>query len=65
MSTLYEIEEAADLLSEAEKESLMRYLAIRLRKERAVPELRVYPEADIAAMLAEDEIAGERFRSLR
>ena len=35
MSTLIEIETAADSLSSEEKEELLRFLAMRLRKDRA------------------------------
>ena len=35
MSTLAEIETAADSLSSEEKEELLRFLAMRLRKDRA------------------------------
>ena len=42
MSSLSEIEEAADSLPDEEKESLLRFLAMRLRKERALPEPRIY-----------------------
>lgn len=62
MSTLSEIETAADGLSREEKEELLRFLAIRLRQERAAVKPRIYSEAELAAMLAEDEADGERFR---
>ena len=41
MSTLAEIETAADSLSSEEKEELLRFLAMRLRKERALPKTRI------------------------
>ena len=63
MCTLVEIEEAADHLSGEDKEALLRYLAIRLRKERVLPAPRVYADDEVAAMLAEDEADGERFRA--
>ena len=62
MSTLAEIEAAADSLPSEEKEELLRFLAMRLRKERTTPKPRIYSEAEIAAMLAEDEADGARFR---
>ena len=62
MSTLAEIETAADSLSTEEKEQLLRFVAMRLRKDRAMPEPRIYSDAELAAMLAEDENDGERFR---
>jgi hypothetical protein len=65
MSTLAEIETAADSLSIEEKEELLRFLAMRLRKERALPTPRIYSDEEIATMLAEDEADGERFRQGR
>ena len=65
MSTLAEIEAAADSLPSEEKEELLRFLAMRLRKERAMPKLRIYSDAELATMLAEDEAGGERFRQGR
>ena len=62
MSTLSEIEEAADSLSSEEKEALLRFLAIRLRQERALPTPRVFTDEEVAAMLAEDEADGARLR---
>ncbi|MEI9895936.1 MAG: hypothetical protein WDN28_19205 [Chthoniobacter sp.] len=65
MSTLAEIEAATDSLSSDEKEQLLRFLAIRLRKERPQATLRVYSDEELAAMLAEDEADGEQFRRSR
>lgn len=65
MSTLAEIETAADSLSSEEKEELLRFLAMRLRKERAMSKPRIYSDEEITAMLAEDEADGERFRQGR
>ena len=65
MSTLTEIETAADSLSSEEKEALLRFLAMRLRKDRAMPNPRIYSDAELASMLAEDEADGERFRQGR
>ena len=41
MSTLAEIETAADSLPNEEKEELLRFLAMRLRKERTLPKPRI------------------------
>jgi hypothetical protein len=65
MSTLAEIETAADSLSSEEKEELLRFLAMRLRKDRAMPKPRIYSDQELASMLAEDEAGGERFRQGR
>jgi len=60
-----EIEAAADLLSVEQKEELLRFLAMRLRKERTQPKPRIYSSEELAAMLAEDEADGERLRQGR
>ena len=65
MRTLTEIEQAADSLSPEEKETLMRFLAVRLRKERSQPKPRIYSDEELGTMLAEDEADGERFRQGR
>jgi hypothetical protein len=65
VSTVQEIEAAADLLPVEQKEELLRFLAMRLRKERAQPQPRIYSSEELAAMLAEDEADGERFRQGR
>jgi hypothetical protein len=62
MSTLVEIETAADALSSEEKEELLRFLAMRLRGNRSLPKPRVYSEEELASILAEDEADGELFR---
>ncbi len=62
MSTLAEIETAADALPSEQKEELLRFLAMRLRTERALPKPRIYSEAELDTMLTEDEADGERFR---
>lgn len=54
MSTLAEIEAAADTLSKEDKESLLRFLAVRLREEHAGVSPRIYADEEVAAMLAED-----------
>ena len=65
MSTLAEIKTAADSLSSEEKEELLRFLAMRLRNDRAMPSPRIYSGEELATMLAEDETDGERFRQGR
>ena len=65
MRTLTEIEQAADSLSPEEKETLMRFLAVRLRKERSQPKPRIYSDEELGTMPAEDEADGERFRQGR
>lgn len=65
MSTLAEIETAADLLSSEEKEELLRFLSMRLRKDRAMPQPRIYSDEELVTMLAEDEADGARFRQGR
>ena len=57
MSTLAEIETAADSLPSEQKEELLRFLAMRLRKERALPKPRIYSEDELATMIAEDQLA--------
>ena len=65
MKTLAEIERAVGSLSEGDKEELLRFLAMRLRKDRAFPEPRVYSDAEIASMVVEDEADGKEFRQER
>jgi len=60
MSTVQEIEAAADLLPVEQKEELLRFLAVRLRKERQQSQPRIYSSQEVATMLAEDEADGER-----
>ena len=66
MSTLAEIEAAADRLPDAEKKRLLRFLALRLRQERTGgPEPRVFSREELSAMLSEDEADGARLRKER
>ncbi len=65
MNTLAEIEAAAELLPSEEKEQLLRFLAMRLRQDRALPQPRLYSDEELVTMLAEDEADGERFRQGR
>ena len=57
MSTLVEIETAADSLPSEEKEELLRYLAARLRNERTQPKPRIFSDEELTAMIAEDQPA--------
>ena len=59
MRALAEIETAAESLPGDQKEELLRFLAMRLRKERTLPKPRVYSEEEPAAMIAEDESDGD------
>ena len=65
MSSLAEIETAADSLPSEEKEELLRFLAMRLREERTLPKPRICSEEELAAMIAGDGADGERFRQGR
>jgi hypothetical protein len=63
MTTLAEIETAADALSPEQKQELLLFLAVRLREERArLPEPRQFPREQIAGWIAEDESDMQRFR---
>lgn len=56
MSTLPEIEAAADALPAEQKQQLLVFLAARLRAERSrLPEPRQFPSEKLAAWIAEDE----------
>jgi hypothetical protein len=65
VSTVQEIEAAADLLPTDQKEALLRFLAVRLRKQRTLPQPRIYSDKEVATMVAEDEADGARFRQER
>lgn len=63
MSTLAEIEAAADRLPPEEKQELLLFLAVRLRKEGgSLPEPRKFTREEMAAWIAEDEADMRRFR---
>ncbi|HEX4793355.1 MAG TPA: hypothetical protein VH370_06165 [Humisphaera sp.] len=63
MSTLDEIEAAADALPAAQKQELMLFLATRLRAQGAqLPEPRKFTTQQMQAWIAEDEAAMRRFR---
>ena len=65
MSTLAEIEAAAERLSTQEKQELFRFLATRLRGQRPPAPPRIYSDEEIATMLEEDEADGQRLREGR
>ena len=60
MTTLSEIEAAAESLNPEEKQELLRFLAVRLRGQRPPAKPRVYSDEEIAATLDEDEADGQR-----
>ncbi len=63
MSTLAEIEAAADALSAEQKQELLLFLAARLRAEGAkLPEPRRFPREQVNAWIADDEADMRRFR---
>lgn len=55
MSTVQEIAAAVDLLPADEKEELLRFLAVRLRKDRAQQPPHLDSAEEVATMAAEDE----------
>ena len=64
MSTLAEIEAAADALSPEQKQELMLFLAARLRANGAkMPEPRVFSPDEIANWIARDETDIARFKA--
>ena len=63
VTTLAEIEQAAQALTSEQKQELILFLAGRLRSEGAPrPEPRTFTEAQISGWIAEDEADMERFR---
>jgi hypothetical protein len=63
MSTLAEIESAADALPPEQKQELILFLATRLRKSGVqLPPPRKFSKEQIAAWIAEDEAEMQRFR---
>lgn len=63
MSTLAEIEQAADALSPEQKQELILFLAARLRADGAqMPAPRKFTREEMAGWIAEDEADMERFR---
>lgn len=64
MTTLAEIENAADKLSGMEKEQLLLFLAKRLRDERQnLPSPRRFGREQVDAWIAEDEADLQQLRS--
>jgi hypothetical protein len=63
MSTLAEIEQAADALTPEQKQELILFLAARLRADGAqMPAPRKFTKEEMAGWIAEDEADMERFR---
>jgi hypothetical protein len=63
MSTLAEIEAAADTLTSEEKQQLLLFLAARLRANGAeLPEPRKFTREQMAKWIAEDELDMKLFR---
>jgi hypothetical protein len=65
MTTLSEVEAAAESLTPEEKQELLRFLAIRLRGQHPPAKPRIYSDEEIAAMLDEDESDGQCLRQER
>jgi hypothetical protein len=63
MSTLAEIESAAEALAPGEKQELILFLAAHLRRSGVkLPPPRKFSREQIAAWIAEDETEMQRFR---
>jgi len=63
MSTLSEIEAAADALTAEQKQELLLFLATRLRAQGAkLPEPRKFSREQIAGWIAQDEADMQQFR---
>ena len=63
MSTLAEIETAADALSPEQKQELILFLATRLRRSGVkLPPPRKFSKEQVASWIAEDEAELQRFR---
>lgn len=62
MSTLAEIERAAEALPAHEKQELLFFLASRLRAEGAMPEPRDFTKEEIERWIAEDEAELREFK---
>jgi hypothetical protein len=65
MSTLAEIEAAADALPEEQKQELFLFLAIRLRAAGKLPPPRDFSREQIEAWIADDEEQMRRLREKR
>ena len=63
MSTLAEIEAAADALTPEQKQELLLFLAARLRAQGIkLPEPRKFPREQISGWIAQDEADMQKFR---
>jgi hypothetical protein len=63
MSTLAEIEKAAEKLPREQKQELMRFLGAQLLAERAnLPEPRQFSREQVQSWITEDEADLKRFR---
>lgn len=63
MSTLAEIEAAADTLTPEQKQQLLLFLATRLRAEGTkLPEPRKFSREQIAGWISQDETDMQKFR---
>lgn len=63
MSTLAEIEKAAEKLSQQQKQELMLFLGAKLRAERAgLPDPRQFSREQVQSWVAEDEADLKCFR---
>lgn len=63
MSTLAEIEKAAEKLSQQQKQELMLFLGAKLRAERAgLPDPRQFSREQVRSWVAEDEADLKCFR---
>ena len=65
MSTLAEIEAAADSLPPEQKQELLLFLAARLRSAGEVPPLRDFSREQMEAWIADDEEGMRHFREGR
>ena len=63
MSTLDEIEAAADKLPKNQQQELLLFLARRLREAGALPEPRLFSEEQLKAWMDEDEEDMRRLRA--
>ena len=66
MTTLAEIETAADALSPEQKEELLLFISVRHSSQRArLPEPREFSREQIAAWMAEDKADMDRIREAK
>jgi hypothetical protein len=62
MSTLQEMEAAAESLPSEQKQELLLFLAAPLRAEGSLPEARQFSTEQLAAWISQDEADMRRFR---